>query len=117
MPAQAEAAFDRLVGRIDEIAFGRDVAGKGKAAGKDQRAAYEDVATCVFHHVFPESDHHALGDAGAVGFGKSRTRTCRQRRDFNLLSRFLGKIPDWVVCYLPRVMFRIQALFQLVKIA
>ncbi len=59
MPAQAKAAFDRLVGRIDEIAFGRDVAGKGKAAGKDQRAAYEDVATCVFHHVFPEIDYRA----------------------------------------------------------
>ena len=59
MPAQAKAAFDRLVGRIDEIAFGRDVARKGQAAGKDQRAAYEDVATCVFHHVFPEIDYRA----------------------------------------------------------
>ena len=59
VPAQAEAAFDRLVGRIDEIAFGCDVAGKGKAAGKDQRAAYEDVAICVFHHVFPKIDYRA----------------------------------------------------------
>ena len=59
MPAQAKAAFDRVVGRIDEIAFGRDVAGKGKAAGKDQRAAHEDVAICVFHHVFPKIDYRA----------------------------------------------------------
>ena len=47
---------------------------------------------------------------------ENRAHTHRERRDFNLLSRFLGKIPDWVVCYLPRRMFRIQVLFQLVKI-
>jgi hypothetical protein len=48
----------------------------------------------LFHHVFPGIDHHALDDADAVGFRESLPRTSRQRRDFNLLSRFLGKIPD-----------------------
>jgi hypothetical protein len=56
-----------------------------------------------------------LDDAGEVGFRKSLPRTSRQLRDFNLLSRFLGKIPDWAVSYLNRVMFRVQALFQRVK--
>ena len=116
MPAETKAAFDGVIGRIDEVAFRCDLVGKSEAASEQKGAANEDSAISLFHHVFQESDHHALDDAGAVGFGKSRTRTCRQRRDFNLLSRFLGKIPDWAVCYLPRVMFRMQALFQLVKI-
>ncbi len=116
MPAETKAAFDGVIGRVDEVAFRCDLAGKSEAASEQKGAANEDIAISLFHHVFQESDHHALDDAGAVVFGKSRTRTCRQRRDFNLLSRFLGKIPDWAVCYLPRVMFRIQVPFQRVKI-
>jgi hypothetical protein len=116
MPAEAKATLHWVVGGINQITFGCDLAGKGEAAGKQKGAANEDIAISLFHHIFPGSDHRALDDAGAVGFGKSRTRTCRQRQDFNLLSRFLGKIPDWALCYPLRVMFRIQALFQLVKI-
>ena len=56
MPAQAKAAFDRVVGRIDEIAFGCDLVGKGKAAAQHEHAACEDVAIGVFHHGFPEND-------------------------------------------------------------
>ena len=47
---------------------------------------------------------------------ENRAHTHRQRRDFNLLSQSLGKIPDWAVCYLPRLMFHAQALFQPVKV-
>lgn len=94
MPAEAKAAFDGVIGRIDEVAFRRDLAGKSEAACEQEGAANEDIAISLFHHVFPGIDHHALDDAGEVGFRKSLPRTSRQRRDFNLLSRFLGKIPD-----------------------
>jgi len=47
---------------------------------------------------------------------ENRAHTQRQRRDFNLLSQSLGKIPDWAVCYLPRLMFHAQALFQPVNV-
>lgn len=94
MPAEAKAAFDGVIGRIDEVAFRRDLAGKSEAAGEQEGAANEDIAVSLFHHVFPGIDYHALNDAGAVGFRKSLLRTNRHRLDFNLLSRFLGKIPD-----------------------
>ena len=116
MPAEAKAAFDGVISRIDQIAFRCDLAGKGEAASKQKGAANEDIAISLFHHIFPGSDHHALDDAGAVGFGKSRTRTRRQRRDFNLLSRFLGKIPDWVVRYLPLVIIVFRYCFSRSKL-
>ncbi len=60
MPAEAKAAFDRVVGGIYEVAFGCNFAGKGETAGEQERAANEDSAVCLFHHVFPGNGHHAL---------------------------------------------------------
>jgi hypothetical protein len=40
MPAEAKATLYGVVGRINEISFGCDLAGEGEGAGKDERAAY-----------------------------------------------------------------------------
>jgi hypothetical protein len=75
VPAEAKAAFDGVIGRIDQIAFRGDFASKSEAASEKEGAANEDIAISLFHHVFPGSDHHALNDAGAVDSRKSRAQT------------------------------------------
>jgi hypothetical protein len=40
MPAEAKATLHWVVGRINQITFGCDLAGKGEAAGEDECAAY-----------------------------------------------------------------------------
>ena len=64
MPAEAKATFDGIIVRVNEVAFGCDLAGKGKTAGKQERAADKDIAIGLFHHIFPGNDHHALDQAG-----------------------------------------------------
>ena len=80
MPAEAKAAFDGVISRIDQVAFRRNLTGKSEAASEQECAANEDSAIGLFHYVFPGSDHHALDDAGAVGFGKSRAHTSSTAR-------------------------------------
>ena len=69
MPAEAKATFDWVVGRIYQVAFGRNLAGKGEAAGEQERAANEGNAICLFHHVFPGNGHHALDDQARSDLG------------------------------------------------
>lgn len=67
MPAEAKATLDGVVGRINEITFGCDLASEGEAAGKNKRAAYQDVSIGMFHHVFPESDNSARAIGSETG--------------------------------------------------
>lgn len=67
MPAEAKATLDGVVGGINEITFGCDLASEGEAAGKDERAAYQNVSIGMFHHVFPESDNGARAVGSETG--------------------------------------------------